>query len=57
MAAADPPPRGGRAGIPVDARRILHRLAGDLWGGDVEPGALAVSYLRGAMTNEVFQIT
>lgn len=67
MAAADPPPRGEAAPalkrsasidrIPADARRILHRLAGDLWGGDVDPGALAVSQLRGAMTNEVFRIT
>ncbi|RLM80038.1 hypothetical protein C2845_PM12G08530 [Panicum miliaceum] len=38
--------------IPEDARRILLHLAGKLWGGDVEPGALAVSQLRGAMTNE-----
>ncbi|AQK44124.1 putative choline kinase 2 [Zea mays] len=62
MAAADPPPRGEAAPalkqsasidrIPVDERRILHRLAGDLWGGDVDPGALAVSQLRGAMTNK-----
>jgi choline/ethanolamine kinase len=67
MAAADPLPHGEAAPalkrsasidrIPVDARRILHRLAGDLWGGDVDPGALAVSQLRGAMTNEVFRIT
>ncbi|RLN16323.1 hypothetical protein C2845_PM02G34300 [Panicum miliaceum] len=38
--------------IPEDARRILLRLAGELWGGDVGPGALAVSQLKGAMTNE-----
>ncbi|PVH39429.1 hypothetical protein PAHAL_5G499600 [Panicum hallii] len=70
MAAADPPPRGGAAApapvlrrspsierIPEDARRILLRLAGELWGGDVDPGALAVSQLKGAMTNEVFRIT
>ncbi|RLN22430.1 hypothetical protein C2845_PM07G36840 [Panicum miliaceum] len=67
MAAADPPPRGGAAPvlrrspsierIPEDARRILLRLAGELWGGDVDPGALAVSQLKGAMTNEVFRIT
>ena len=41
MAAADPPPHGEAVPalkwsasidrIPVDARRILHRLAGDLW--------------------------
>lgn len=66
MAAVDPPPRGevpvlrrspSIERIPEDARRILHRLAGELWGGDVDPGALAVSQLKGAMTNEVFQIT
>jgi len=70
MAAADPPPRGGAAApapvlrrspsierIPEDARRILLRLAGELWGGDVDPAALAVSQLKGAMTNEVFRIT
>ncbi|XP_066316998.1 probable choline kinase 2 isoform X2 [Miscanthus floridulus] len=67
MAAVDPPPRGEAAPvlkrsasidrIPEDARRILHRLAGDLWGGDVDPSALTVSQLKGAMTNEVFRIT
>lgn len=31
--------------IPEDVRRILHRLASDLWGGEVDPGALAVSLL------------
>ena len=67
MAAVDPPPRGEAAPvlkrstsidrIPEDARRILHRLAGDLWGSDVDPSALTVSQLKGAMTNEVFRIT
>jgi choline/ethanolamine kinase len=68
MAAVDPPPRGEAAApalkrsgsidrIPGDARRILHRLAGELWGGDVDPSALAVSQLKGAMTNQVFRIT
>nr|CAB3471954.1 unnamed protein product [Digitaria exilis] len=68
MAAADPPPRGAGPApalrrspsierIPEDARRILLRLAGELWGGDVDPSALAVSQLKGAMTNEVFRIT
>ncbi|TVU21488.1 hypothetical protein EJB05_31124, partial [Eragrostis curvula] len=43
--------------IPEDARRILYRLAGELWGSDVDPDALTVSQLKGAMTNEVFRIT
>ncbi|CAO2193954.1 unnamed protein product [Urochloa humidicola] len=70
MVAVDPPPRGDAAApapvlrrsasierIPEDARRILLRLAGELWGGDVDPAALTVSQLKGAMTNEVFRIT
>ncbi|XP_062206770.1 probable choline kinase 2 [Phragmites australis] len=68
MVAVDPPPRveaaspalkrsGSIDRIPEDARRILHRLAGELWGGDVDPRALSVSQLKGAMTNEVFRIT
>ncbi|XP_062194812.1 probable choline kinase 2 [Phragmites australis] len=72
MVAVDPPPReeaeapalelalkrsGSIDRIPEDARRILHRLAGELWGGGVDPSALAVSQLKGAMTNEVFRIT
>jgi choline/ethanolamine kinase len=68
MAAVDQPPREEAAApalkrsgsidrIPGDARRILHRLAGELWGGDVDPSALAVSQLKGAMTNQVFRIT
>ncbi|OEL36452.1 putative choline kinase 2 [Dichanthelium oligosanthes] len=70
MVAVDPPPRGEAVApapvlrrsasierIPEDARRILLRLAGELWGGDVDPAALAVSQLKGAMTNEVFRIT
>ncbi|KAK1662144.1 hypothetical protein QYE76_050303 [Lolium multiflorum] len=43
--------------IPAEARRILHRLAGELWGADVDPAALAVSQLKGALTNEVFRVT
>ncbi|GJN32211.1 hypothetical protein PR202_gb20697 [Eleusine coracana subsp. coracana] len=68
MVAVDPPPREEAVApalkrsssierIPEDARRILHRLAGELWGGDVDPSALTVSQLKGAMTNEVFRIT
>ncbi|CAL4978256.1 unnamed protein product [Urochloa decumbens] len=70
MVAVDPPPRGDAAApapvlrrsasierIPEDARRILLRLAGELWGSDVDPAALAVFQLKGAMTNEVFRIT
>ncbi|BAF04137.2 probable choline kinase 1 isoform X2 [Oryza sativa Japonica Group] len=69
MVAVDPPPREAAAAppamkrsasfdrVPEEARRILHRLAGELWGGDVDPAALAVSQLKGAMTNEVFRIT
>jgi choline/ethanolamine kinase len=68
MAAVDQPPleeaaapalkrSGSIDRIPGDARRILHRLAGELWGGDVDPSALAVSQLKGAMTNQVFRIT
>ncbi|CAM0880053.1 unnamed protein product [Alopecurus aequalis] len=43
--------------IPAEARRILHRLAGELWGADVDPAALVVSQLKGALTNEVFRVT
>uniref|UniRef100_A0A0E0JEY3 Choline kinase N-terminal domain-containing protein n=1 Tax=Oryza punctata TaxID=4537 RepID=A0A0E0JEY3_ORYPU len=72
MVDVDPPPREAAAAppatpamkrsasfdrVPEEARRILHRLAGELWGGDVDPAALAVSQLKGAMTNEVFRIT
>ncbi|KQK03055.1 probable choline kinase 2 [Brachypodium distachyon] len=64
MAAVDPAPNGAALKrstsidrIPEEARRILHRLAGELWGGDVDPAALVVSQLKGALTNEVFRIT
>ncbi|KAG8053144.1 hypothetical protein GUJ93_ZPchr0001g29434 [Zizania palustris] len=60
MAAVDPPVMKRSASfdrVPEEARRILHRLAGELWGGDVDPSALAVSQLKGALTNEVFRIT
>ncbi|XP_037404548.1 probable choline kinase 2 [Triticum dicoccoides] len=60
-AAADAGPELRRSSsidrIPAEARRILHRLAGELWGADVDPAALVVSQLKGALTNEVFRIT
>ncbi|XBI25568.1 hypothetical protein VPH35_050475 [Triticum aestivum] len=60
-AAADSGPELRRSSsidrIPAEARRILHRLAGELWGADVDPAALVVYQLQGALTNEVFRIT
>lgn len=41
--------------IPKEARKILHSLAAE-WGDVADTKALEVSHLKGAMTNEVYQI-
>ncbi|KAG0465465.1 hypothetical protein HPP92_019629 [Vanilla planifolia] len=45
----------GKDRIPKEARRILHSLASE-WGDVADSRALEVVPLKGAMTNEVFQI-
>lgn len=41
--------------LPVEARKILHSLASS-WEDVLDSNALQVTQLKGAMTNEVFQI-
>ncbi|XP_021314238.1 uncharacterized protein LOC110434467 isoform X2 [Sorghum bicolor] len=47
----------GTLHAPTTLQDRLHRPTGDLWGDNVDPCALSVSQLKGAMTNEVFRIT